>query len=73
MVQRLGGQIPPRHTAVELVSSPPPAPATEVDPSKAEDDKPATSPLNSKTLTIAIVIGIAIGVLTTLIAVLITK
>jgi serine/threonine-protein kinase len=60
ITNRLGGRIPPRHAAVELTSSPPPA-NTEPAPSKAEPEKPE-KPFGGRTLAIAIAIGIVIGV-----------
>jgi len=63
--ERLGGRIPPRHAAVELISEPP-ANSAEVAPSKSEPEKPA-SPLGGRTLAIAIGVGIAIGVVGSLI------
>jgi serine/threonine-protein kinase len=60
ITNRLGGRIPPRHAAVELTSSPPPA-AAEPAPSKAEPEKPE-KPFGGRTLAIAIVVGIVIGV-----------
>jgi serine/threonine-protein kinase len=60
ITNRLGGRIPPRHAAVELTSAPPPA-AAEPAPSKAEPEKPE-KPFGGRTLAIAIVVGIVIGV-----------
>ena len=52
---RLGGQIPPRHQAVELVKSE----VTETGTDDLDDGEPSTG---SKTVAIAVVAGIAIGV-----------
>lgn len=67
IVGRLGGQIPPRHEAVEL-AGPDAGPPSEPGPSKAEPAPLVEGgrALNNKTLVIAIAVGVAIGVLVSL-------
>jgi len=63
---RIGGQIPPRHAAVEVVEEAPPP--VDPAPSKAEDAREAEATgAGMKTWAIAIVIGIVIGVLVSLV------
>jgi serine/threonine protein kinase len=69
---RLGGRIPPRHATVELTSSPPPANPADVAPSKAEPEKPESA-LGGRTLAIAISVGIAIGVIGSLVVMLLAN
>jgi serine/threonine protein kinase len=68
IVSRLNGQLPPRHASVELSADPPPA--TEMAPSKAEPAQPEPSGAAQKTWMIAIAVGIAVGVLGTLVVML---
>ncbi|NVB36883.1 serine/threonine protein kinase [Pseudenhygromyxa sp. WMMC2535] len=63
IVEHLGGEIPPRHMAVELTSDTPPAPANDPAPSKAEGPGNAPSPLGGRTLAVAVAIGVALGVI----------
>ena len=66
IVKRLGGQIPPRHIDVEVVEAAPAA--NDPAPSKAEDAREADSAgASTKIWVIAVVIGIVIGVLFSLV------
>lgn len=67
IIGRIGGQIPPRHASVELVSeAPPPA---EPAPSKAEV-APVEAGVMQRTWMLAIIVGIAVGVFGTLVVML---
>jgi serine/threonine-protein kinase len=63
IIGRIGGQIPPRHSAVQVEAEAPPPPESDPAPSQVEDPKlePANS-ANHKTWILAISIGIIIGV-----------
>ncbi|KIG11940.1 Serine/threonine protein kinase [Enhygromyxa salina] len=67
IIGRIGGQIPPRHAAVEVITEAPPA-AVEPAGSKAEDVRAAEAApsASQKTWVLAIVIGIVIGVVVSL-------
>jgi serine/threonine protein kinase len=69
IVARHGGQIPPRHFAVELVDDS--APPTDLAASKAEPAPPEPNPAALKTWMIAVIVGIVVGVVGTLVATLI--
>jgi serine/threonine-protein kinase len=66
IIARIGGQIPPRHHAVEVITEAPPP--TEPAASKAEDIRAAEAAPSSsqQTWILAIVIGIVIGVVVSL-------
>ncbi|MCA9684368.1 MAG: serine/threonine protein kinase [Myxococcales bacterium] len=67
IVKRLDGRIPPRHTTVEL-SGGGAVPAVEPGPSKAEEPgAPSGGSIGTRTLAIAIIIGVAIGVIGSLV------
>ncbi len=67
IVERLDGQIPPRHAAVELASDTPAAAPGDPAPSKAEEPGNSPSPLGGRTLVLTAAIGVAIGVIITLV------
>ena len=63
---RIGGQIPPRHNAVEVKTEAPPA--TDIAPSKAEKAREVeVAQAGMKTWVIAVIIGIVIGVVVSLV------
>lgn len=66
MVDRLGGRIPPRHQEVELSIE---APTTGADagPSRAEPTQAVDTGMGRQTLIIAIAMGVAIGVIGSLV------
>ena len=68
IVKRLDGQLPPRHANVVLNTEAPPA--TELAPSKAEPAQPEGAVAGQKIWAVAIAVGIAVGVLGTLIVML---
>src|SRR5690606_29166436 len=68
IVDRLGGQIPPRHASVELSADG--APPTDLAPSKAEPATPEALVPGQKISAIAIAVGVLVGVLGTLLVML---
>jgi serine/threonine protein kinase len=63
IISRIGGQIPPRHSAVQVEAEAPPPPEADPAPSQVEDQKLETAnSATQKTWILAISIGIVIGV-----------
>lgn len=71
IVDRLGGQIPPRHAAVDLTTDA--VPPTELAPSKAEPATPEVGVTGQKVWAIAIAVGVLVGVLGTLLVMLLVN
>ena len=71
IVQRLGGQIPPRHAAVDLSADA--SPTAELAPSKAEPATPEAIVPGQKIWAIAIAVGVLVGVLGTLLVMLLVN